>query len=48
MEKEKKRKENPPQHKRTEKKRYGNRVRSRLRAMFNLVNFNQNAIDKRA
>ena len=44
----KKRKENPPQHKRTEKKRYGNRVRSRLREMFNLISFNQNAIDKRA
>ena len=28
-------------------KRYGNRVRSRLRAMFNLVSFNQNSIDKR-
>jgi DNA replication protein DnaC len=28
-------------------KRYGNRVRSRLRAMFNLISFNQNSIDKR-
>ena len=28
--------------------KYGSRVRSRLRAMFNLISFNQNAIDKRA
>ncbi|MBI9040216.1 ATPase [Lutibacter sp.] len=28
-------------------KRYGNRVRSRLRAMFNLISFSQNSIDKR-
>jgi len=28
-------------------KRYGSRVRSRLREMFNLISFNQNAIDKR-
>jgi DNA replication protein DnaC len=28
-------------------KRYGNRVRSRLREMFNLISFNQNSIDKR-
>ncbi len=27
--------------------RYGNRVRSRLRAMFNLISFNQNSADKR-
>ncbi len=27
--------------------KYGNRVRSRLRAMFNLISFNQNSIDKR-
>jgi len=28
-------------------KRYGSRVRSRLRAMFNLISFNQNSVDKR-
>jgi len=28
-------------------KRYGSRVRSRLRAMFNLISFDQNATDKR-
>ena len=28
-------------------KRYGNRVRSRLRAMFNLISFNENSKDKR-
>jgi len=28
-------------------KRYGNRVRSRLRAMFNLISFDENSIDKR-
>jgi len=28
-------------------KRYGNRVRSRIRAMFNLISFDENSIDKR-
>ncbi|WP_372745924.1 hypothetical protein [Lutibacter sp.] len=28
-------------------KHYGNKVRSRLRAMFNLISFSQNSIDKR-
>ncbi len=28
-------------------KRYGSRVRSRLRAMFNLISFNSNSLDKR-
>jgi len=28
-------------------KRYGNRVRSRMRTMFNLISFNENSIDKR-
>jgi len=28
-------------------KRYGNRVRSRMRAMFNLISFDENSIDKR-
>ena len=28
-------------------KRYGNRVRSRMRTMFNLISFNENYIDKR-
>jgi len=27
--------------------KYGSRVRSRLRAMFNLISFNQNSIDKK-
>jgi len=28
-------------------KRVGNRVRSRIRAMFNLISFNENSVDKR-
>lgn len=28
-------------------KKYGNRVRSRIRAMFNLISFNENSVDKR-
>jgi len=28
-------------------KRYGNRVRSRMRTMFNHISFNENSIDKR-
>ena len=28
-------------------KRYGSRIRSRLRAMFNLISFNENSVDKR-
>jgi DNA replication protein DnaC len=28
-------------------KRYGNRVRSRIRAMFNLISFDEDSVDKR-
>jgi len=28
-------------------KRYGKRVRSRIRAMLNLISFNENSVDKR-
>ena len=44
----KKRKEKKNLNAKELENKYGSRVRSRLRAMFNLISFNQNAIDKRA